>query len=313
MKCNLTIIFVIATAWFATVVTPSAVIAETTEYDMTTQQNEVREPGMRPPLYDVTLESSYTAAGNTKFRGTNFGDSDAYSISLGLSTRVQLNEYWSIPLSLRSQNLVLGSIAMAPVPDLINTLQFGTGLSYRPNDRWMFMALVSPTLYKFSDFGGNDIGVTGGVTAMWIYSPSLKFMAGVMFSPDGEYKVLAMAGLDWAIYDQLDLRLLFPKPGLVYTPNDQWSLRVGADLNIAIFRTSDSLGTDIGLPRYNDALGSYRDIRIGAGAGYRISKNLSVDVNGGYSVYRQIYYIRIDERVRFDPAPYASLGLRLSF
>ena len=31
-----------------------------------------------------------------------------------------------------------------------------------------------------------------------------------------------------------------------------------------------------------------------------------------YSVNRQIDYTRIDERVEFNPAPYAGLGLRLS-
>ncbi|QEM68927.1 hypothetical protein FO488_12690 [Geobacter sp. FeAm09] len=314
MKNNLTILFAAVTAWLATVVTPSVATAQTTEYGMAAQPNGVREPGMRPPLFDVTLESSYTATGKAKFRGADSSDSDAYNLSFALRTRAPLNEHWSIPLDLRSQNLYLGSLAGVPVPDNIHTLQFGTGLNYRLNDRWMFMALVSPTLYKLSDVGGNDIGISGGLMAMWNYSPSLKFTFGVMYSPDSAFfKVMPMAGLDWAINDQLDLRLMFPQPGLIYTPNDHWSFRVGADLNMATFRTSDSFGTSIGLPQYNDALGTYSDIRIGAGAGYRVSKNLSVEADAGYSVHRQINYTRIDERVKFDPAPYAGLGLRLSF
>lgn len=227
-RVYLTILFAVATAWLATVVTPSVATAQTTEFGMTPQQYGVREPGMRPPLFDVTLESSYTAAGKAKFRGADFSDSDAYNVSLGLRTRAQLNEHWSIPLELRSQNLYLGRLAGVPVPEDIHTLQFGTGLSYRPNDQWMFMALVSPTLYKFSDLGSNDIGGSGGITAMWNYSPSLKFMFGVMFSPDSDLKVLPMAGLDWAINDQLDLHLMFPKPRLIYTPNDHWSFHSGA-------------------------------------------------------------------------------------
>lgn len=313
MKCHVTILFAVAAAWLAAAVTPSVASAQTTEFGTALQQNGVREPGMRPPLFDVTLESSYTAAGKAKFRGADLSDSDAYNVSLGLRTRAPLNEHWSIPLELRSQNLYLGSLAGIPVPEDIHTLQFGTGLSYRPNDRWMFMALVSPTLYKFSDLGGNDIGISGGLTAMWNYGPSLKFMFGMVFSPDSDLKVLPMAGLDWAINDKLDLRLMFPKPRLVYTPNDHWSFQVGADLNMATFRTSDSLGTSIGLPQYNDALGTYRDIRIGTGVGYRISKSLSVEASAGYSVNRQIDYTRIDERVEFDPAPYAGFGLRLGF
>lgn len=312
MKNHLTIIFAVATAWIATVVTSSVATAQTTEFATTPQQNEVREPGRRP-LFDVTLESSYTAGGKAKFRGADFSNSDAYSVSLGLSTRAPLNEHWSIPLELRSQNLFLGSPGGVPVPGNINTLAFGTGLSYRPNDRWRFMAIVSPTLYKFSDVGANDIGVSCSLTAMWNYSPSLKFMFGVVFSPDSDLKVMPVAGLDWAINDQLALRLMFPKPRLIYTLNDHWSFHAGAGLNMATFRTKDSLGTSIGLPQYNDAIGTYRDIRIGAGVGYRINKTLSVEADAGYSVNRQIDYTRIDKRVKFDPAPYAALGLRLSF
>lgn len=313
MKNNLTILFAVITAWIAAVVAPSVATAQTTEFDLTPQQDEIRKPGMRPS-FDVTLESSYTAAGKAKFRGTESSDSDAYNVSLGLGTRVSLNEHWSIPLELKSQNLFLGSSVGVPIPGDIHTLQFGSGLSYRPNDRWTFMAVASPTLYKFSDVGSNDVGVAGRLTAMWNYNPSLKLMFGVVYSPNSDISnVLPIVGLDWAINDQFDLRLMFPKPRLIYTPNDHLSFNVGAELNTVTFRTSDSLGTSIGLQQYNDAIGTYRDIRVGAGVGYRINNSLSVEADAGYSVNRQIDYTRIDERVDFDPAPYAGFSLRMSF
>ncbi|MDD5169246.1 MAG: DUF6268 family outer membrane beta-barrel protein [Syntrophales bacterium] len=313
MKNNLTILFAVATAWIANVITPSVITAQTTEFGATPQRNEAREPGTRPPLFDATLESSYTAAGKAKFHDAEFNDSNAYNVSLDLRTRAPLNEHWNIPLELRSQNLYLGLLPGVPVPENIHTLQFGTGLSYRPDDRWRFTALVGPTLYKFSDVSGNDIGFSGRLTAIWSYCPSLKFMFGVVFSPDSDLKVLPLAGLNWAINDQLDLRLMFPKPRLIYTLNDHWSFHVGASFNRATFRTTDSLGTSISLPQYNDAIATYREIRIGAGVGYRINKALSLEAEAGYSVNRQIDYTRIDERVEFYPAPYAALGLRLSF
>lgn len=277
------------------------------------QQPGERKAGMRPPLFDMTLESSYTEAGKTKFGGANFGNSDVYNVSLGLSTRPLLNEHWIIPFELRSQNLYLGSLNGVPLPDDIHTLQVGTGLGYRLNDRWIFMARVSPTLYKFSDVSGNDVGVSGGLTAMLNYNPSLKFMCGIMFTPDSDLKVLPMAGFDWAINDWFDLRLVFPRPRLTFTPDEHWRFHVGADLDTVTFRTSNSLGTSIGQPQYNDALATYRDIRIGTGVGYRFSKTVNAEADAGYSVNRQINYTRIDERVEFDPAPYVRLGLHVSF
>lgn len=312
MKHNLSSLFTVAVS-IAIVITSSVATAQTTEFSMTPRQKGAQEPDTRPALIDVMLETSYTAAGEAKFRGVDFGDSNAYNVNLGLKTRTRLNQHWSIPLELRSQNLFLGSLVGVPIPEDIHTLQFSTGLNYRPNDRWMFMAMVSPKLYKFSDVGGNDIGVSGGLTAMWSYSPSLRFMFSLIYSPDSDIEVLPMVGIDWVINDQLNLHLMFPRPRLVYTPNDRWSFNVGADLNMMTFRTDDSLGTSIGLPQYNDTLGTYRDIRIGAGVAHRISKILSVKADIGYSVSRQIDYTGTDECVEFEPTPYAGLALNLSF
>jgi hypothetical protein len=69
------------------------------------------------------------------------------------------------------------------------------------------------------------------------------------------------------------------------------------------FRTDDSLGTSVVLPQYNDALGTYRDIRIGAGVTHRISKTPSVKANLGYPVNRQIDCAGTDDRVELIPLP----------
>lgn len=312
MKCKRHIHFIIAAIWAFAINMPGVTSAQTMEYAMPSPPSSDASSG-RPPLFDVSVESSYAAAAGTKFRGATLDDSDAFNFSLGLSTRVPINERWIVPLDLRSQNFELGSVIGAPVPGDIHTLQFGTGLGYRPNDRWMFMARVNATLYKLRDVGANDVGFSGGVTAMWNYSPSLKVMFGVLVSPDSDIKVLPMAGLDWAINERLDLRLMFPKPRLVYKPNERLRLHVGADMNTVTFRTSDSFGTSIGLPQYNDALGTYRDIRFGVGGSYQIKKTLSLDADAGYSVNRRIHYTRIDESVTFDSAPYARIGLRVGF
>ncbi|OQW96488.1 MAG: hypothetical protein BWK77_04485 [Verrucomicrobia bacterium A1] len=192
-------------------------------------------------------------------------------------------------------------------------LRFSTGLGRRLNDQWMVMALVSPTLYKFDDIGANDFGISGGLTAMWNYSPSLTFMFGLMVASDSDRPVMPALGVNWAINEMLDLNLMFPRPRLVYRPDEHLSLHLGVDMKRATFRTSDTLGTSIGLPQYNDALGNYRDIRLGAGVDYTFTHSLSVEAEAGYSVNRQIDYTQIDERVEFDPAPYFRLGVKVSF
>ena len=312
MKPNPTRHSAIAAALALIPIMPGTAIGQTMDFGMPAPPGR-HGADERPPRFDATLDSSYTAAGTTEFRGAHLGDSDALNYSLGLSARVPLNAQWIVPLALRSQNLSLGTLPGVPSPGDIHTLQFDIGLGYRPNDRWMFMTRITPTLYKLSDIGSNDRSASGSLMATWSYSTSLKYMFGVMVSPDSDIQVLPMVGAEWAISDQVDLRLTFPKPRLIYRPDARWRLHLGADMNMTTFRTSDSLGASTGLLQFNDALGTYRDICIGAGIAYRLGNALSVEVDAGYSVSRQIDYTRIDERVEFDPAPYAGIKLRLGF
>ncbi|GFO55453.1 hypothetical protein GMSM_24600 [Geomonas sp. Red276] len=313
MNMKQAIAVALAAAWIAAGLAPSVVIAETAEYGMTMAQTPPREPPPRPPAFNLTLDSSYTASGKANFRGADHGESGAYSLRMGIGSRVPLPGGWSVPLELRWQSLYLGTLTGVPIPGNINTLHVGTGLGYRPHDTWSFVILATPTLYKFKDLGRQDVGLSGAATAVWNYSPSVKYAFGIIFAPDSDLQVLPVAGVDWRINDRLDLRLMFPKPRLIYTPDDHWRAHAGVDFNMVTFRCDDRFGDSIDQPQYNRALATYRDIRTGAGLGYRFGKALSVEAEGGYSVDRQINYRRVGERVRFAPAPYATVGLRLVF
>jgi len=302
----------VATAFTLSIIAPAVSRADPNILATNTPRFQVGDTNA-PPLLGAMLDTSYTVAGKAKFLGTKSGDSSAFNASLNLFAPLPLNEKWVVPLGLGSQNIFLNSVSGVPVDDAIHTLSFNTGLGYRLNDDWMIMGMFNPTLYKFSDVGGNDIGFSGGVNALWQYSPSLKFMFGIMVAPDSDVPVLPMVGVDWQIDKAWELRLMFPQPRLIYKTDDHWSYYGGLNLVGATFRSSDTLGTSIGRPEYNNALATYRDIRLGAGVDYNLSKSLKVEAEIGYSVSRQIDYTKVDETVTFDPAPYVRLGVNFSF
>ena len=271
-------------------------------------------PDDGPPLLDLKLESSYVAAGETQFRGAKFGDSGALGVNLNASTMMPLSENWMLPLGLQSQNISFDSLSGLPLPDRINTLKFSTGLAYKPNDNWMIMARINPGLYKLEDIGANDIGITGGLMAKWQYSPAVEWTFGFMVNPDGDLPVIPLVGVNWLINEKWELQLMLLKPRVIYTLNDQWKFNAGMGLNFGTtFRTSDTLGTSIDLPRYNDALASYSDMRFGVGAEYQLNKSWSFEAEAGYSINREIDYKDIDEKVKFGNAPYFRLGLKFEF
>jgi len=266
-----------------------------------------------PPWAQATVDTSFTGAGPAKFLGTKSGDSDAFNVRAIISTVVPVNEKWSIPLGLGSQNIFLRSVPGEPVDDAIHTLSFNTGVRYRVNDDWMLMGLFDTTLYRVGAIRGKDFGLSGGVMAGWRYSPSLRFVFGLLVAPDSDLPALPMAGADWLINDAWELRLLFPQPRLIYRADDRWSFFLGANLVAATFRAGETRGTSIGMTQYDNALATYRDVRLGAGLGCSLTTALRLEAEAGYSVSRAIDFRRLDETVRFDPAPYVRLGLRWAF
>ncbi len=268
--------------------------------------------GGRPPI-GLRLDYGSTGAGDVTYRGVTRAGSDAASITATVSGSVPLGEGWIMPLSLTSQNIRLDGIAGVPVPESSRTLSFGTGLGRRLSEEWMLMGRVGATLYRLNGASLSDVGVSGGINAVWRQSPKLTYLFGVMVNPDSDLPVLPFIGVNWAINDEFTLALVFPEPRLTYRPDQHWSFHAGANLNGAVFRTGDTFGTELKNTRYNNALGSYRDIRAGLGFGYKFTPSVSLEADAGYSLNRRIEYERIGEKVEFDSARYFRVGVKFGF
>lgn len=260
-----------------------------------------------------SIDYSYVGPGQAKYQGANLGNSEAQSVNASLAGAVALNEKWFVPLGISSANFFLNSFAGAPIPDEINTLRLLGGLGYNINDEWSIAASLGPVLYRLSDADSGDLGLGGMVHALWRLRPDLMLAFGVGFEPDRDIPVLPAAGLRWNIRTNLTLNLMFPRPVLIYRAAPRLSLFAGADVKFAVFRGAEDLGDKIGQPRYDNALGTYRDFHLGAGIEYRIVRGLWLSAEGGYSVGRELDYQRIDQTVKFDPAPYAQAGLKYRF
>ena len=100
---------------------------------------------------------------------------------------------------------------------------------------------------------------------------------------------------------------------MVYRGFKPLDLYAGVSGNMTVFRADAGLGNQMGQPAFNNALGTYRDFHLGVGASYRFCKGFSLEVEGGYSVGREINYTRLNQTVSFEPSPYVQAGLRLRF
>lgn len=266
-------------------------------------------PTQRDFSVNISLNGSYTGAGDAEFRDAERGSSDAYALSWAVNARLPINAQWFVPLGLSGENFFLESVIGTPIPDQINTLRLAGGVGYRPNEQWSVSATLGPTVYNLQDIDSNDIGMAGALLATYRYSPELAFSGGVLFSSDSDIPAFPALGLTWKFHPQYTLELIMPQPRLVYAVGPGWNLYVGGEMKAATFRTRNQ--TD--MPQFNAAIASYRDFRLGIGTEWRVAGALIVEADLGYSVYRYLDYHRLDEEIEFEAAPYVRAGLRYRF
>jgi hypothetical protein len=269
-------------------------------------------PPVNPWRMGGSLNYSFVAGSDASFQGGK-SSSDAQSVNASASAEIPLNDPWFLPLRLTYHHLTLGTVADVPIPDQINTLGFDVGLGYRLDQHWTITASAGPRLYRLSDIGGADIGAGGLVMAIYKFAPNLTFAGGLNYETDRNVPVLPAAGLQWDIHPDLTLDLMFPTTALIYHVDRQLDLFVGAFGNFTVFRADANLGSNIGQPAFNHGLGTYRDFELGPGVEYRFWKGLSLEVQGGYSVGRQIDYQRLDQTINFKASPCVQTALRWRF
>jgi hypothetical protein len=141
-------------------------------------------------------------------------------------------------------------------------------------------------------------------------------------------KIFALVGLGWGIYqdppvapgggiiwlitDKLRLQGVFPKPALIYQPNDDWDLRIMGELNYTSFRTDDVLTTERKLQLHN-AVVQYSEDRAGVQVGYSGFKPLKIIAGAGVTVERNFDFFRAHQSKRTDPAPYLRIAAEAKF
>ena len=99
-------------------------------------------------------------------------------------------------------------------------------------------------------------------------------------------------GIIWVFSDKLRLQGVFPKPALVYQPNDDWDFRIIGELNFTGFRTDDVVShTEHKLDLHNAVL-QYSEDRAGVQVGYSGFKPLKMIAGAGVTAERHFNFFR---------------------
>ena len=119
-------------------------------------------------------------------------------------------------------------------------------------------------------------------------------------------------GIIWLISDKLRLQGVFPRPALVYQPNDDWDFRLTGELSVTSFRTDDVLTTERKLQLHN-AIVQYQEDRAGAQVAYSGFKPFKIIAGAGVTFRRDFDFFRANQAKRTDLAPYVRIAVEAKF
>jgi hypothetical protein len=266
--------------------------------------------------YDLEAESSFFGRGSANAGSTNFGNITEISSSASFVLSAQVRDTILLRLGVEWQRYSFSPEARAPVPDSLQGLDLAIGADIQVAPALLLRIGAHPGIYsEFQGVSWQDVNVPFEVVGTYFVSSDLLFIGGVYVDVDSDIPVFPIVGVHWKVSDKWVIEGIAPRPQLQYLLSDKATLFAGADLREATFRVDEQFGQARDIPKLNDAILDYFELRAGAGLTLKVSKNVSLDFEGGCTPYRRFEYPRADGfKVKSeDLVPYLRIGLSAKF
>src|SRR6266511_6494 len=199
------------------------------------------------------------------------------------------------------------------LPDHLQTIHALLALEYIVKDHAGAGIEIDPGPYFQSNITGDSIDIPWKV---WVTFPLKKDkIFGVIGLGGGIYQNPAVApggGLIWLFTDKFRLEGVFPKPALVYNPNDDWEFRILGNLFYESYRTDDVITPERKLQVHN-AVVQYNEDRAGAQIKYSGFKPFKITLGGGCTLRRDFEFFRAEASAKTRPAPYVQVDIEAKF
>ncbi|MBV8211725.1 MAG: hypothetical protein JOZ08_00705 [Verrucomicrobia bacterium] len=270
---------------------------------------------------DLTVDYSFLARENLSNSQSAYGRIGEQQIGVRASLNLPINDQLSLSIGGFYNNFLfdLGNpnpFPRIPLVDNLGTLGATFGFMYKVSPRFSILGEVAP------DFSGDLNKLTtrdfqlGGMLAIR-YAPNgddrLFFLLGIRAKSDAQPIVFPVAGVHWQPSDVLTFNLTVPRPEVDFKLTRRITLFAAGQFNGGDFRVPDSTGTAIGRPQFNNAVLTYREIRLGAGLRLKLLPFATVQTEAGEALGRDFDYYRIHENLKADNAPYVDTKVIFSF
>jgi hypothetical protein len=257
-----------------------------------------------------SYETTYTFGSD--FKESKLGDGDSLYNDFSYDHRFLITGKWYFRAGVEYERYDFGGTDNG-LPDHLQAASAHLAVEYVVEDFPGISAEIDPGVYFQDDISSDAFDIPWKVYATFPLKKDKIFaVVGLGGSIYSDPVVAPGGGIIWVFSDKLRLQAVFPKPALIYQPNDDWEFRITGELNYTSFRTDDVLTTEQKLQLHN-AVVQYSEDRAGAQIAYTGIKHLKLIAGGGVTVQRNFDFFRANQSKRTDPAPYVRVAAEVKF
>ena len=257
-----------------------------------------------------SYETTYTF--DSDFKESKLGDGDSLYNDFSYDHRFLITGKWYFRAGVEYERYDFGGTDNG-LPDQLQGLYGHLALEYVVKDHAGISLELDPGVYFQDSIGSDNFDVPGKAYVTFPVKKDKVFATvGLGWGQFQDPVVAPGGGITWLISDKLRLQAVFPKPALVYQPNDDWEFRILGELNYLNVRTDDVVTTERKLQVHNAVL-QYSEYRAGVQFAYSGIKYLKLIAGAGATIERDFDFYRIHQSKRTDPAPYVRIGVEAKF
>jgi hypothetical protein len=266
----------------------------------------------------LSLESDFrfSMIGDSQFdeRG-KIGNVDGYELGTRdvLSLKVREGLLLRLGMEYDRRNFSLPSGATLPAKLQAASLVLGADLQL--GDAWIVRLEIQPGYYGAgTELRGGNFDYPIILGASYFVSADLQFVAGLSVDVERKYPVLPGLGFRYKLSTDWVLDAILPTPRIEYSFNKSLVLYAGGDLQGTTYRTSADFGTTHGNTSLNNAVVDYSQVRIGAGASWKVRPEVTLEFEAGVVPVQEFDFHRADIKARStETPPYGALVLKAAF
>jgi hypothetical protein len=258
-----------------------------------------------------SYETTYTFSSD--FKESKLGDGDSLYDDFSYDHRFLITGKWYLRLGVEYERYDFNGTDNG-LPDHLQAAYAHIAYEYVVKDFPGVGIELDPGFYFQDHIDGDrfDIPIKAFVSFP-LKKDKIFAVVGLGWSLFQDPPVAPGGGIIWLINDKLRLQAVFPKPALIYEPNDDWQFKLLGELNYLGVRTDDVVSHTEHKLDLHDAVLQYSEYRAGVQVGYSGIKHLKLSVGAGCTVERDYDFFRANQSKKADPAPYVRIAAEVKF